>query len=82
MLKATFKVLPITALHFLIPFFLSFAMSGIVSGISTIRAIGLANFELFPYFFSWMYSWFIAFPAALILLPIVRKIAYCFIKEN
>lgn len=74
--------LPTSALHFLVPLFLSFAMSGIVSGISTLRAVGFENFELFPYFLSWMYSWAIAFPSALILLPIVRKMALFLVKDK
>lgn len=74
--------LPVKALHLLIPFFLSFAMSGIVSCISTLRAVGVADFEVCAYLLSWMYSWAIAFPSVLILLPLARKLALCLVQPT
>lgn len=73
------KKLPSQALHLLVPLFLSFAMSGIVSFISTLRATGLIGFEIGPYIVTWFFSWLLAFPSALIILPIARKTALLFV---
>ena len=73
------KKLPSQALHILIPFFLSFDMSGIVSLISTLRALGFSGFELGNYLVTWFYSWTIGFLAVLFILPIARKIALLFV---
>ena len=69
-------------IHILVPFFLSFSMSCIVSLVSTFMSVGFANFQLGEWFPAWMFSWLIAFPSVLIMLPIVRKIAKFFIRET
>lgn len=79
MLTQRYK-LPINALHFLIPLFLSFAMSGIVSCISTLRAVGFENFVFSSYLLSWLFSWSVAFPSTLILLPIAKRMAMLFVQ--
>lgn len=71
--------LPTKALALLVPLILSFAMSCIVSLISTLIGFGLSGFVFAEWFFSWMASWAIAFPSVLILLPIARKIALLFV---
>ena len=70
-----FKKLPSQALHLLIPFFLSFAMSGVISLISTLRAIGFSGFNFEDYLVTWFFSWAIGFPVVLVILPIARKVA-------
>lgn len=76
-----FKLHP-RMIHILVPFFLSFSMSCIVSFVSTIMSVGFANFQLGEWFSAWMFSWFIAFPSVLTILPIVRKFAKFFIRES
>lgn len=46
--------LPPAAMHFLVPLFLSCAMSCIVSLISTLRSLGFGDFELVGWLLSWM----------------------------
>lgn len=65
--------LPTRALIFLIPFFLSLVMSGIVSLISTVKALGLNSEMLAPWLSSWMLSWIIAFPTVLVVLPLAKR---------
>ncbi|ELZ5938936.1 DUF2798 domain-containing protein [Providencia vermicola] len=73
--------LPTRALIFLIPFFLSLVMSGIVSFISIVKALGL-NSEIFaPWLSSWLLSWMIAFPTVLIVLPLAKKVSLFFVKS-
>ena len=58
----------------LIPFILSFLMSGLISLINIIHNIGFVEHFAAVWISAWIFSWCIAFPAVLILLPIVRRI--------
>lgn len=53
---------------------LSGMMSCMVSGISTLRAVGLADGFFAKWMTSWGISWAIAFPVVLVVAPITRKI--------
>ncbi len=56
------------------PFFLSLFMCLIVSGISTVRAIGFVHDLPIQWARSWGVSWLVAFPTLLLVLPLVRRI--------
>ena len=56
------------------PFVLSILMTFIVSGISTLKSVGAAPAMPAAWMGAWGVSWLIAFPALLVLLPIVRRI--------
>jgi hypothetical protein len=58
----------------LMPFLLSILMSGIVSFIATLKTVGLAGELVALWLGAWRVSWLIAFPALLLVLPIVRRI--------
>ncbi|KLO01948.1 hypothetical protein ABN09_13350, partial [Morganella morganii] len=70
-----FPKLPQRALIFLVPFFLSLVMSGIVSFISTVKALGFSWQLVSPWLTSWGISWAIAFPTVLFVLPFARKLS-------
>lgn len=53
---------------------LSGLMSCMVSGISTLRAVGLGGGFLGQWMASWAVSWAIAFPVVLVVAPITRRI--------
>jgi len=53
-------------------FLLSGLMSCMVSGISTLRSLGFADALLAKWMTNWAWSWGIAFPAVLVVLPLVR----------
>ena len=53
--------------------FLSGLMSFIVSGISTLRAIGVSDAFFGAWMTSWGYSWAVAFPTVLVVAPLARK---------
>ena len=55
-------------------FLLSGLMSCMVSGISTLRSIGLAEIFLGKWMTNWAWSWSVAFPAVIVVLPVVRVI--------
>jgi hypothetical protein len=54
-------------------FILSALMSFIVSGISTVRTVGLVDGFANLWLSAWLPSWFIAFPIVLIVAPIARQ---------
>lgn len=74
--------LPARAMIFLVPFFLSFVMCGIVSFISTIKTIGFTMVMVSPWMSSWGLSWIVAFPTVLFVLPIARKLSLLLVKAS
>ncbi len=56
------------------PLVLSIVMTCLVSGISTLQAIGLAPDLHSRWLSAWVTSWLVAFPALLVVLPLVRRI--------
>ena len=61
-------MLPVTGL------FLSGIMTIIISGISTLLALGPTAEVLERWPIAWVTSWAIAFPTVLVVLPIVRRL--------
>ncbi|MEO0664707.1 MAG: DUF2798 domain-containing protein [Pseudomonadota bacterium] len=55
-------------------FFLSCLMSLLVSGVSTLRALGLVEGLFSVWMSNWLASWAIAFPAVLVVAPIARRL--------
>ncbi len=58
---------------------LSGMMSFIVSGISTLLAVGAGDFSATLWIGTWLPSWGIAFPAVLVVAPAVRRILHRFV---
>lgn len=55
-------------------FFLSGLMSALVSGVSTLRAVGLTDGVGGLWLGNWLSSWAVAFPAVLIVAPLARRL--------
>ncbi|WP_032113151.1 DUF2798 domain-containing protein [Candidatus Paracaedibacter symbiosus] len=68
-----FKKIPARYLGIVMPFILSFFISGIISAILTIKNGGFQSGVFFIWLSSWGLAWSIAFPSVLIMLPIVRR---------
>ena len=74
------KKLPANMHGVVMPFFLSMLMTLIVSAISTIHALGIHGvFRI--WLVSWLFSWVIAFPALLLVLPLVRRLTQLIVEE-
>ena len=56
------------------PFVLSILMTFLVSGISTLKSVGATPAMPAAWMGAWAVSWLVAFPALLVLLPVVRRI--------
>lgn len=55
-------------------FFLSGMQSCIVSGIATLRALGLPHDFVVKWLGAWLPSWAVAFPAVLLIAPFTRHL--------
>jgi hypothetical protein len=64
-----------------LPFVLSVLMSCIVSGVSTIRIAGIGSGFLSNWMSAWGWSWLVAFPAILVVLPVARRIVSVFVQQ-
>ncbi len=62
-------------------FLLSGMMSAVVSMIATIRAAGFTPEVPHLWITSWPISWAVAFPAVLVVAPIVRKILARIVRQ-
>jgi hypothetical protein len=60
-------------MRFALPLGTSFFMTFLVSGVATIRAIGLMPGVIGTWMVSWIISWAIAFPTMLVMMPRVRR---------
>jgi hypothetical protein len=73
--------LPPKAAYILTPMILSFLMSGIVASIATLRAVGLSPDVMTKILHAWMLSYPVAFPSAMIVMPIVRRIVGLLVEQ-
>lgn len=67
-------MIPARFQHLAFALVLSGMMSSIVSGISTLRALGLADGIAAAWMSNWLASWAVAFPAVTILAPVARRL--------
>ncbi len=68
--------------HVVFGLILSGLMSFIVSGISTVLALGFAPDFLMRWIGSWLPSWAVAFPAVLIVAPVARRIVGALVRRE
>ena len=75
------RKLPARYMSIVVPFLLSVKMTFIVSGISTLKSLGLATGFLSTWMSAWGLSWIVAFPVLLVMLPIVRRVAGLLVEQ-
>lgn len=63
------------------PLLLSIFMSGIVSFVSTLHGMGMTYGLLHTWLGAWGWSWMIAFPTVLLVLPLVRRLTRLLVEE-
>lgn len=57
-----------------VPLLLSLLMTCVVSGVSTVNSLGLADGMTETWMRAWVLSWLIAFPVMMFMLPVVRRL--------
>lgn len=68
-------MIPARFSHLTFSFFLSGMMSFIITGVATLRAIGLSVDIIHLWLTAWPLSWLIAFPAVTVVAPVARALA-------
>lgn len=63
-----------------LPLIISIFMSCLVSGIATFRSIGMEDDFLHTWMTAWGFSWVIAYPILLIVMPTAKRIAHLFVE--
>jgi hypothetical protein len=63
----------------LFAFLLSGLMSLLVSGVATWNAVGLPDAFVAKWLTSWLSSWLVAFPAVMVVAPLVRRVVARFV---
>jgi hypothetical protein len=71
----TSRKLPARYGAIVVPLILSILMTFIVSGISTVKSLGLSAGVLPAWLAAWGLSWVVAFPTLIVVLPFVRRLA-------
>jgi hypothetical protein len=61
------------------PLLLTLFMTCVVSLISTYKALGLVPHFARAWVVAWGWSWLVAFPAVLVVLPLVRRLTAVFV---
>lgn len=74
------KKLPHKYMGIAFPFTLSIMMTCLVSGVSTLVHMGLADGFVLSWMKSWAVSWVTAFPILLLVLPLVRRLVGYFVE--
>ena len=69
-----FRKLPARYAGIVLPLLLSVFMSFLISGITTVRTIGLSPDFFGVWMSNWGLSWVVAFPTVLVVMPIVRRL--------
>ncbi|MDP4946217.1 DUF2798 domain-containing protein [Alishewanella sp. HL-SH06] len=57
-------------------------MTFVISLVSTLKALGFNDITLVGWMSAWLWSWLIAFPTLLIVLPIVKKFIQILIMKQ
>ncbi|PXF28931.1 hypothetical protein WH50_23605 [Pokkaliibacter plantistimulans] len=76
------RKLPARYAGLVMPFFLPILMTCIVSLVSTLRGVGLAEFALELWLSAWLISWVITFPTLLLVLPVVRRMTAALVHPH
>jgi len=77
----TFRKLPARYFAFALPLIISILMSCLVSGVSTYHSIGGVPEFFSTWMASWGFSWVVAFPVLLVVLPTARRIVFLFVEK-
>ncbi len=65
-----------------IAFFVSGAMSFLVSGLATWRALGMIPGFMSIWMVSWIFAWAVAFPALVVFRPVVTRVVMRWVKRE
>lgn len=64
------------------PLILTAMMTCVISGISTVNALGVTAQVLRDWPRAWVMSWIVAYPTILVVLPVVRRLTAMVVEEG
>lgn len=76
-----FRKLPARYGAVVLPLILSLLMTCVISGISTVTALGPTAAALRDWPVAWGLSWMVAFPTLLVVLPLVRRLTALLVEQ-
>jgi len=79
--KSAWPKIPARYTYLVMPLLLSFLMTFLVSLISTLRSLGLVDGLFRIWMGAWLLSWMVAFPALLLVQPLVRRIMSVIVEK-
>lgn len=80
-MSLTYRKLPARTVGFVLPFVISIIMSCIVSGVATLHNIGPVPGFFGSWMEAWGFSWAIAFPTLLVVMPLARRLVFLFVEK-
>lgn len=75
------RKLPARYAAVVLPLILSLLMTCVISGISTVTALGPTAAALRDWPVAWALSWMVAFPTLLVVLPLVRRLTALLVQQ-
>ncbi|MEC8568935.1 MAG: DUF2798 domain-containing protein [Pseudomonadota bacterium] len=66
----------------LFPFILSCMMSFLISGITTLKAVGFIEHFFSMWMSAWIVAWMFAFPSVLVCAPIAQRMVNFILKDR
>ncbi|MEM8576499.1 MAG: DUF2798 domain-containing protein [Pseudomonadota bacterium] len=75
-------MIPARYAHIAFGFTLSCIMSFLISGVATLRAVGLVEGFFGLWIAAWLPSWALAFPIVLFVAPLARRIVGLFVVPD
>lgn len=76
------RKLPARYASLVMPLILTAMMTVIISGISTVNALGFTAQVLRDWPRAWMISWAVAYPIILVVLPVVRRLTAMVVEQG
>ena len=80
--RPLFRRLPARYGALVMPFILTAMMTCVISGISTVNALGFTALVLRDWPRAWSMSWIVAYPTILVVLPVVRRLTAMVVDQD
>lgn len=80
-LRASHAQIPVRYTWLVMPAVLALLMTFVVSGISTVRALGVSPDFVAKWMGAWVISYLVAYPTLLVVQPVVRRIIGAIIEK-
>lgn len=77
-----FRKLPARTAPLVMPLILTLMMTCVISGIATVNALGFTTQVLRDWPRAWVFSWIVAYPTILVVLPVVKRLTAMVVAQD